>query len=69
MKMKIGKIKFYHSVKCSTKPGVRNEYNYLDETSGYSVSIDGTFIKIESSDKEVVYTTVSNVVFFTPKLD
>lgn len=69
MKMKIQRIKFYQSIKCSTKPGVKNEYTYLDDTAGYSISLDGNFVKIESAEKEVVYTTVSNVVFFTPKLD
>ena len=64
MKKKIKRIKFYHSIKCSTKPGTKSEFTYLTEADGYNITIDGNFIRIESPEGEEVYTTVSNVVFF-----
>jgi len=68
MKAKIAKIKFYNSVKASTKGGASTQLDYVDTTtlSMYDISLDGIYIKIFNKQSEdTTYSTIHNVIYFT----
>jgi hypothetical protein len=72
MKAKISKIKFYNSVKASTKGGASTQLDYVDTQAPthkmYDISIDGEFIKVFNKEsEEITYSTVNNVIYFTLK--
>lgn len=70
MKTKISRIKFYNSIKASTKGGASTQLDYVDVADPkflmYDISIDGVFISIVNKEsKETTYTTIHNVIYFT----
>jgi hypothetical protein len=70
MKARIGRVKFFNSVKASFKGGAVTELSFVDVSltpyKKYSISIDDTLIRVTNTETdETSYTSLHNVVFFT----
>lgn len=71
MKTKISRIKFFNSIKASTKGGAGTQLDYVDISDPkygfYEISVDGIFVTIVNKEsKDTTITTVHNVIYFTP---
>jgi hypothetical protein len=70
MKFNVSKIKFFNSVKASSKGGVATQLDYVDINAVkiYEIIVDGILVKIYNLEThELTYSTLNNVVYFVPK--